>query len=82
MVQNDFDEAIDAAGGERAALGDKVGEGVLADAVELAGGARHGAGHLGIAAQVPGAQADELAVAGGGDALADRVGSLAGFAAA
>src|SRR6185369_7796009 len=74
----DLDEAIDAAGGERAALLDEIGEGALAEAVELTGRALDGAGHLGVAAQAPGAQAGELAVAGGDDAGADRGGGLAG----
>src|SRR5882724_2087081 len=75
----DLDEAVDAAGSERAALLDEVGQGALAEAVELTCRALDGAGHLGVAAQAPGAQAGELAVAGTGDAGADRGGGFAGF---
>jgi len=78
----DLDQPIDRPGGERATRLDEVGEGALAEAVELAGGALDGGRHLGVAAQVPRAQADELAIAGGDDAGANRGGGLAGFAAA
>src|SRR5512144_2882843 len=78
----DLDEAVDETGGERAALLDEVGERAFAEAVELTGGALDGAGHLGVAAQVPRAQAGALAIAGGDDALADRGGGLAGRAGA
>src|SRR5207302_11419998 len=60
----DLDQPIDAAGGDGAAALDQLGEGALAQAVELAGGAQDGDRHLGVAAQVPRPEPGELAVAG------------------
>jgi len=78
----DLDQTIDAARGEGAAPLDEVGEGALAEAVEPARRAQDGAGHLGVAAQPPGAEPGELAIAGGGDAGADRRRGLAGLGVA
>src|SRR4051812_8452820 len=78
----DLDQAVDRASGDGAAPLDQLGEGTLAEAVELAGSAQDGAGHLGVAAQAPRPEPGELAVAGGDDAGADLGGGLAGLGAA
>src|SRR4051812_4003572 len=78
----DLDQAVDRARGDGAAPLDQLGEGALAQAVQLAGGAQDRAGHLGVAAQVPRPEPGELAVARGGDAGADLGRRLAGLDAA
>jgi len=65
--------------GDRAALLDEIGQGALAQSVELAGGTQHRAGHLGMAAQVPWLQPRELAIMGAGDTRADHGGRLTGL---